>query len=398
MNYYDYLRQSRTQSHDKRYHPHGITERTRCKYRGFGAGDQQRGESGDEGKCHEYPSFETADAARKWLYENTGIEPFHVTDPKQITTEFGFSKFTEAEFTHLGKPVSREVYDADCLVLASVCKDLLDRFDRIGFPPAAFLPYDFWGDIRKYRGVASLDLRTGTDLYLSIGDFQGVSESAFGHSASELPYDVARHELGHNLATMDVVARFVAISKEMRLERTGGIENVLKGKIRREAENDPEEEIADIFSLCLSPLYEKGSLPSVLEDFCEGMLRQDFRSIMKGLTMDEMPRKPRSAEALPYAYKVSLCYRPPAPNGVISWFDRVAWEYVTFKTYAEKMRYAMQKVGIPEELQTIVLESAPDREWDDADFWVVMNFYYGGYEYAEIVSYFAPNNGDRSRK
>lgn len=396
MNYYDYLRQSRTQSHDKRYHPHGVTERTRCKYRGFGAVDPHVGESGDDGKNYEYPSFESADAARKWLYETTDIEPFHITYPKQIITEFGFSPLTAAEFTHIGKPVSQEVYDADCLVLASVCKDLLDRYGEISFPPSAFLPYNFWGEKRKYRGLATLDLRRGFELYLSIGDFQGVSESAFGHSASELPFDVARHELGHNLATMDVVARFAEISKEMSSERTGGIENVLRGKIRRESENDPEEEIADIFSLCLSPLYEKGSLPSVLEDFCEGMLRQDFRRIMKGFTMDEKPRKPRSAEALPYAYKISLCYRPPAPKGVISWFDRVAWEYVTFKTYREKMRYAMQKVLIPTELQQKVLDSAPNREWSDFDFWYVLNFYYSGYDYAEIVDYFKPEKQEQA--
>ena len=35
MTYYDYINQSRRQSHDKRYHPHGVTGRTRCKYRGF---------------------------------------------------------------------------------------------------------------------------------------------------------------------------------------------------------------------------------------------------------------------------------------------------------------------------------------------------------------------------
>jgi hypothetical protein len=134
-------------------------------------------------------------------------------------------------------------------------------------------------------------------------------------------------------------------------------------------------------------------LPHELEDFCVQMLRQDFKKIMKGFTMDEKPRKPRSAEELPYAYKISLCNRPKAPKGVISWFDRVAWEYVTFNTHKEKMIYAMQKVNIPDALQKLVLDSDKDREWSDLDFWVVMNFYYGGYDYDEIIDYFKQNSG-----
>lgn len=389
MNYYDYLHQSRTQSHDRRYHPHGVTERTRCKYRGFGASESRCGESGDEGKCCEYLSFETADAARKWLYENTGIEPFHVTDPKQIFTEFNFSSDMALGFRVMGKPVSVEVYDADCMVFAGMCKDLTDRFGDVVFPRAAFLPYDFLSGPRRIIGSAPPDLREGRDWYITLGDFRKVSESAFGHSKAELPFDVARHELGHSLATWNVFNEYKSLAEDLDAEMRGKWNDYLASDVRENAATHPDESIADLFSMRLSPLYNSGNLPRKVEDFIVGILRQNLVQTEIN-AMDSKIRTPRAKTNLPYVYRVCLDFPPPPPEDGISWFDKGLWEYVFFDTYMEKLGYALGLLQIPVELKNQLIAASPSREWSSMDIGMIEAMYYGGYDYAEIVDYFKP--------
>lgn len=365
------------EKHNRRYHPHGFTDHTKCKYRGYGQGTSPNGD--EHGNSFNYQSFASPVEARKWLLENTGIEAFHITSPRQIITDFGFSPDLMQTFIVCGDPVSEETYDFDCLVFASVCKDIKTRFGDVIFPPAAFLPYNFFNKIRK-RGYSSLDRRHGYDCFISIGDFTGIEETAFGHSVEAFPFDVARHELGHSMATELAYSRFNGLTeKDWNPEALAKNNMIMPWSV-----DDLEESLADLFSVRIGPLYRQGSLPREIEDFLVSMLYQK-ENTAGGLTMDEIPRKPRHDDKLPFQYKVGVFPLPPPPNGEIAWLDRETWKYVVFNTHEDMFRYAMGKMAIPVDLQNRLIDECSDRKWSRRDTGIVKTLYYGGWNYDEIV-------------
>lgn len=112
-------------------------------------------------------------------------------------------------------------------------------------------------------------------------------------------------------------------------------------------------------------------------------------------SIQKNPRKPRSAEGLPYAYKECMDFPPPPEDG-ISWFDKGLWEYVFFDTYREKLGYALSLLQIPVELKNQLIAASPSREWSSMDIGMIEAMYYGGYDYAEIVDYFKPEKQSRN--
>ena len=186
-----------------------------------------------------------------------------------------------------------------------------------------------------------------------------------------------------NCFSVGLAHKFAFIAKGMDASMSSAIERV----IRPESVDDLDESLADLFSVRMGPLYKADLLPREIEDFIVWMLHQKENTI-GGMVMDEKPRKPRSAEKLPFLYKVGVFPLPMPPEGVISWFDREKNEYVIFKSYTDKFRYALGKMLIPEDLQNRILEECHGRQWSGWDIGFIKNFYYGGWGYDEIIDYF----------
>ncbi len=196
--------------HNKRYHRNGFGAHTHCKYR-------KLAESGNEpisGSLHYETIRAQADfaGAKAYLADVHNIECYHTHGGAKLIEKFLFHRANAELFDRCGTPVSEETYEENVRKFYAVVKDIDDRIGRVPFLGLMFLPFQFKGRI----GTSSLDLRIGTthESFISIGNLLNARppQTVYQHDDERLPYDMIRHEIGHNLATAEVYRAWCAFA------------------------------------------------------------------------------------------------------------------------------------------------------------------------------------------
>ena len=136
------------------------------------------------------------------------------------------------------------------------------------------------------------------------------------------------------------------------------------------ARRDEEEAIAEIFALYTDPLYKKGTMPKGFENLAETMLGNN--PSLKGVTMDKGISDKDMLKIHPlYLWRVETTETPPDEK--YSWYDARAAKYISFKTGAEMLRYALPIFQIRQENVERIINAHPNREWDSWDISCIVN-------------------------
>ena len=139
---------------------------------------------------------------------------------------------------------------------------------------------------------------------------------------------------------------------------------VLQPWVVHYATRDEEEAIAEAFAFYTSPDYKKGTFPKCLEDFVEDMIKSSSKP-KESTSMDEYRNKSREGvEPIDDIYYVSIDDFKIHPE--ISWFDNKKG-LVRFKTYEEKLRYALACYKVPEKWIERLIAEFPEHKWNGHD-------------------------------
>ena len=365
--------------HNQRYHPNGLNENTHCKYRSI----THLGQTPVSDALH-YDRIKEGielEGAKQYLWDTNGVECHHIHGGVELMEKFMFHPTNAKVYDTMGTPVSEEVYKENVCKFFAVVKDINTRIGHIPFDSLIFLPFQ----IKGTHGVSSLDIRVGTthESFMSIGDLSHVmlSDRVFHHDDERLPYDIIRHEIGHNLATDEVYKAWVAYADSLGDK----YKETIAKTVSEYATSAEDEAIAEAFSIVTSPDYA-GTLPKEIEHIVSLMF--GVKGLENQMTMDERPHEGRKPDGINPLYFASFDFIDMDGEG-IQWYDRAKGKYVSFKSYAEKIQYGLECYKIPAALIEALL-NIPDKKWDAGDIQsIAMAYYTLGKSPDEIIKEFS---------
>ena len=406
--------------HMKRYHPHGMTENSTCKYI-----DQWK-QSANEKIENEYTNKTSlqetnkrealSDAsyqeAKEWLWDNLRVETLRAPSVKSLE-DIGFSKVDLTLFSTEGKPLSQEAHEYATKIFYQVCKDLKMRFPYFTLPMPIFIPWDFTKIGAK--GRASTDRRlsvqdkqiyerlgideksVGRECYLSLGDMKHLNGETpnykGGGGEEEFAKVIARHEIGHNLATKAVLEKWQEyyswVYDTMRKASSHYDAKMLTaayiGKtISPGAIVNQEEAIAELFSRYTSPAYKTGMMPKEIEDIASYMVTQYKGKKMDNIITTDSGVKSAKLDThtIPQWAIRSLSYGTPVdpipekPKGMgIGWFDQWDGEWHSFETYEDMLRYVLDAYGFEKKHIDLIVHKIPQVRWTSYVLWEIKGMY-----------------------
>lgn len=361
--------------HNRRYHPHGITENTTCKY--LADANLKEVKSLKEDLLNPNGDKQLEEAL-KWLREEMGVECVHVHAPKELAA-MDFNPIDLANLMQYGDPVSKGNFKDATTTFYETVKELKQRFPQFGFDDGTlFIPWNF---IKSGgAGSSSLDRRwrdeviemlekSGTDIaefgrpesYITIGGVKGIPYSSvmFHHKGKQYPKDIVRHEIGHNLATKEVQERYISILDKLKCKygyrdaRKRIIDTVSYGAVF-----DEEEGVAEVFSVYTDPEYD-GRMSKELESIAELMISAGEKKQKRGgkemVGTDELKGQENSLNArlkrvanLYFPFSVICPLYAPEPDS-IAWWDTRNCKYVYFDSEYEAFKYILKWHNIPDE-------------------------------------------------
>ena len=348
--------------HDKHYHKHGYNEGDSCKYRDGGEGGKMTEAS------KEYYAKVMNDVSEKDMFavlpRDFKIHPVYASSADELYSKHGFNYGTALELQEKGEPESIDVFDDNLEAFYSVVSDFKRRYPNLAFFPAKLIAWKF-KDGEAWSTVD--DRRRGPTRYIALGNI-------FKSTTAPSPYHVIRHELGHNLATFDILGKWESTKKKFK---SVDAYNSAVQKMSNYAKGDTDEALAEAFAFYTDPFYKKGTLPEAFEDFVEEMI--EFSAKNKELVaMDEAKKKREGVEPIDDIYYV-ICDTFKVYDGPeIRWFDNKKGT-IKFYSYEEKFRYALKVYKVPDEWIDRFIEEFPQRKWTDADIHSIQ------YEYRETT-------------
>lgn len=281
------------QKHCDRYHPEGFKEGSSCKYLDVPQMQPQQKEAATSlleqpaaGMPDPYASHikgKSISDLEAFLRDEVGMESFHATEAKELRRKLFVNPELEYVFREGGQPVTREAYNLAVKVVAATLMDLRKRFGNFRLPNEIFIPWD-WSENLGGIGRAARDNRKDnyTEPYLSIGDLSPFLEGkamsdSYCPNAALSPYAVARHEIGHCLATDEIFEDFDVKKRTINqeLEESERSKKSVWGpwfKTERIWE-DSDEILAEIFQRYTAPDYKQQKrLPIGMEQYCKTSL------------------------------------------------------------------------------------------------------------------------------
>lgn len=302
-------------NHFHRYHPHGMTESSTCKYLDnlkLSSNFNSLSSSYDTTKENYYPSLVeglSAVECADWLKSNMRVSCFYCQNADDFKYLGIYDSFGKDKFLDRGVPVDKDMYDRDVRAMCAVCKDFKKRIPNLSLDLDWFIPWN----MHRAPGVSTIDRRDGVS-YLSIGDvdWHSYKGEAFHHKDSRMIYDVLRHEIGHSLETDEVLEICSDIrdmlfggeeSEQQRQKQTQIINELYRkvsnfstysyraqfNKIPISSEEDERfrgEMFAELFSYCTQPNYEQNKLAFELEKIPAAMLEIASKKNRRNVTMD----------------------------------------------------------------------------------------------------------------
>lgn len=413
--------------HMKRYHPHGMTENSTCKYidqwkvhgQAKESEPNENANSLNSMPSHYSPIYESIGVkeSQEYLSDTLSIEIVRA-DTAKVLKDIDFATMDRAEFVEQGEPVDEATYEKAIKILYSVCKDIRDRISsefRLAHP--LFVPWDFAKIFAA--GRSSPDRRITQEFqrvckennitdprylrrecYLSLGDVSNLdlSNSPNFHTKEDFRFDIMRHEIGHNLATKAIMQEWMVlkgalgiyIKQRMGVESPETIASAIQKVIAKEisigaARND-EETVAEIFSIYTSPTYKKGTMDTKIENIAKHMLTQySGGKVSMEFTYDEKESARSAKEAyFPFSrrmvramsYNNSLFPLSEAPKDAkISWLDEWDGKWHRFDTYDEMLRYVLDAYGFKEKHIGRIAQGVPNARWNSMTLWDVKKMY-----------------------
>lgn len=398
--------------HLERYHPDGMKKGGKCKYH-----DEIK-----DAELRKQIDKIPYDLAAKRLWEDFGIEVLRAKG-KDDFAEVDFAPVDTLEFFKDGKALeSDEAQEYAAKVLWSVCYDLRKRFPTFDIANPIFVPWDF-SNIRGI-GRSSNDRRiprifmeacaregitdsrhTRRECYLSLGDLRDLEGETPNYAEGKGVLQamvIARHEIGHNLATKEALDMFKDFKGEMFGERDV---DVSKDEVARayfqnvisEGAESNEECMAELFSRYTSPSYKKGSMPEKIENIAKFMLSQ-----YQGKNMDEInnftidEKNDGKVEGLPFSERMLRAFGYDSsiyPMGVempkegeIAWWDQHVGEYVKFEDYDKMLRYVLDAYAFEPEHIELISAATKGRVWTPMRLWDMRSEYHWTDESAKAIA------------
>ena len=346
------------QMHDKRYHPHGYKEGDTCRYR-----DRERTGGVPSKAAKDYydevlSSLEDKDALSV-LPKRYGIEPVYATTADDLYRKHDFTLGVAMDIEERGAPVSVEVHKQNTDAFLSVVSDLRSRYPGFTLFPSKLISWKLnIGD-----GQSSVDDRSrGRTTFIALSD---IFESTIAPS----PYHVIRHEIGHNIATVEVRQRWLDI-----MEKCGSPEGYrdLALKISTYAATHEEEAIAEAFAFYTNPGYNEGTLPSVVEEFVQKMISDACKRKERfGMDNAEIKRR-EGVDPIDDIYYVSIDDFKVYEGPEIRWRDNKRG-VLKFGSYKDMFEYAMGCYKVSEDWTRRFIAEFPSHKWtandiDDVQF------------------------------
>lgn len=402
--------------HMKQYHPHGFTENSTCKYypnlnknkcreKSEGASQTTSTQKGNE------TEGASLDALKLKLWNDFGVASIFASS-KEDLKQANFAWFDRVDFCTRGNPISPSEQRASTEKFYEVCRQIKSRHPKFMLDLPFFVPWSFdeingagrsSPDRRILRSDQdfcrmhniSLELCKQRECYISVGDLAdiGTGYSPNFHTQETFGEDVIRHEIGHNLATREVMTKWLTVKHKLedlalaKAKDPAKVESIVTNTIAQQisegaALND-EETMAEIFSIYTHPQYKKGILAPVLEDIAETMLSQHYEgSHSKQFTLDEQKKGVKEIEIPQWwqralGYNTSIFSTAARPQGEknLMWFDQWDGKWHVFSDHAEMMRYVLDAYGFEQKDIEQILKGIPNARWDAMLLWNIKNDY-----------------------
>lgn len=360
--------------HMERYHPHGIKEGDTCKYLDGGLASHES-PSGNpsinkrEPSQGEIPPYKGIKKIEQEISNLCGAKCYFAESDLNLYRIFGADVGSANILSILGKPVSRETYEQNIRAFLQAIKHIKGIAPHFNLNKAKIIPWNMF-QTKKWYAHSSLDCRKDVITRLiTLGPIFDAPISEYGDKDSHSQH-IIRHEIGHNLSSDVVCALFRLMRSNLSPEKK---EKFNKGILKLDyigARRDEEEAIAEIFALYTDPLYKKGTMPKGFENLAETMLGNN--PSLKGVTMDKGISDKDMLKIHPlYLWRVETTETPPDEK--YSWYDARAAKYISFKTGAEMLRYALPIFQIRQENVERIINAHPNREWDSWDISCIVN-------------------------
>ena len=370
--------------HMERYHPHGIEEGDSCKYIFGGTGKAHFTEREKSDRYYSDFSFShEVEEAENTLLKEVGAQCFYPPTNESLRYIFGADVLTAELLCLAGNPIGREQYEHNICVFYEICMALKQNNPKFNLGKTLLFGWDLY-EVRKWYASSTLDKRLHVRTrYISLGDISKVNN--LYNRSLDAERHLVRHEIGHNLATQEIVEEFKqVIPKTGSKEWIEFKEAVLKFP-NKAARQDGEEAIAETFAVVTDPFYKKGSLPEYLENIVHKMLSPN--EMQKGVVMDSGISQTALLNINPI-YLLKFDNIPEPPEDKIAWYDQKSGKYRIFKTHDEMMRTVLPIFQIQEEDIQRILQAKKNegRKWDSWDIsMILMDWLYLGKSIEEII-------------
>lgn len=370
--------------HMERYHPHGIHEGDTCKYKSGGTENSKITEIEKADKYYRDFSFSGAieDAGKRLLHE-VGAQCVYTPTKESLKYMFGADALTAELLCLAGKPISPEHYEHNIRVFYEICMALKKSYPTFGFDKTLVFGWDLY-DAKKWFASSTLDKRLHVRTrYISFGNISKIKTQY--DSSFDAERHLIRHEIGHNLATQEIVEEFKRIIPKEGDKDWSEFKNAVLQFPNKAARRDGEETIAETFAVVTDPFYKKGLLPEYMENIVQRMLNPNKEQ--QGVVMDSGISKTDLQRIHPM-YLLRFDNIPEPPAGKIAWYDPKLGEYRTFKTHDEMMRtvlpiFQMKEVDIDRILKAKKNEGRKWTSWSIS--MILMDWLYLDKSIEEII-------------
>lgn len=368
--------------HDKRYHrDHYDPETMTCKFREsrFEAGYYSPNEVPSERNqyykklAHKYSPV----SVTQRLWDEFGVECFYATDVSKLRSELWFDNLNEAIFHLKGAPVSEEIYNRNVGWFYAVLSDMASRFPKMKLDNPIFIPWETREKIGWYSS-ATLDRQNPRiESCITMGDMQTKDGKTLpiGH--------IIRHEIGHHLTTVKIGELWKSYVKSFS-SASEYIEAIEKWLTPR-ARVNMDEAIAEAFAIYTSPDFYNEMLPEEIKKIMKIMTNEDHS--LESVAQDDTNGERKDIRLLhPAYYMVGDTFDPDEGVG-LNWMDNCVG-LVGFKTFDEKLKYALSKYEVSKEWVDRFIAEFPGREWSGMDIDMIRTDYRNSNKSLEEVIHF----------
>ena len=341
--------------HDKRYHPEGYKNSSLCKYRADVPNSEVR---------HYYKHISdvySSSNIQVLIKEEFGIEPVYAITPEDLCDKFGFHHLDAMNLEDWATPTSYEIYEENLKNLYAVCADIKSRFPKFQLMNPKVISWEM-KEFNFAKAISTLDKRNEDRTnYMAFGDYYT------GDRRKEPLYHIIRHEIGHSLATIEVLDKMMSY----RCKLGDNYRARIKLDVSKYAAVHEEEAIAEVFAFYTNPFYVKGALPKELEEIAEYMLNIEPKEV----AMDAKDVKVKGRTGiLPLNgdYNIILdSFNNDEDSSDIKWYDNALKKIVFFNSHEELFSYVLTMYGVSKEWIDAFILSHPNRKWDLNDVGLV---------------------------